>query len=52
LPREPGLRSRLANLPRMIARLSPRKKIALALLAALVMVTWLAACAVLATFFL
>jgi hypothetical protein len=51
LSQKPGLGNRLAALPKAVARLSPRKRLAVTLLAALVMLTWLAACAILVSLF-
>jgi hypothetical protein len=51
LSEKPGLGTRLSNLPRAMARLSPRQKVVVALLVVFVVLTWLAACAVLASLF-
>ena len=51
LSEKPGLGTRLSKLPAAIARLSSRKKLTVALLLTLVVLTWLAACAVLISLF-
>jgi hypothetical protein len=48
---KPNRGPRLSDLRRAVARLSPRKKLAVTLLAVLVVLTWLAACAILASLF-
>ena len=51
LSQKPGLGSRFAALPQAVARLSPRRRLAVVLLAVLVGLTWLAACAILVSLF-
>jgi flagellar basal body-associated protein FliL len=51
LSQKPGLGSRLSDLSKAVARFSPRKKLAVILLGVFVVLTWLAACAVLASLF-
>ena len=51
LSQKPGLGSRLAALPQAVARLSPRKRLVVVLLAVLVGLTWLATCGILVSLF-
>ncbi|MCL7454650.1 MAG: hypothetical protein M8467_16545 [Anaerolineae bacterium] len=51
MPERSGFGSRLSQLAAAIARLSPRKKAVVGLLAVMVVLTWLAACVLLASLF-